>query len=76
MTDKSHCVICEEKITSFKHKAYRCELCPRWLHLRCAFLNASNDKLVTLYKFHLGFEIKCSSCEQKSKVESDLEEIT
>ena len=40
--------------------------------------NASNDDIVTLYKFHLGFEIKCPSCKQKSKVESDLlaKEIT
>ena len=78
MTDKSHCVICDEEITSLGHKAYGCELCPRWLHSKYAFPNASNDDLVTLYKFYLGFEIKCPSCKQKSKVESDLlvKEIT
>ena len=38
----------------------------------------SNDNLVTLYKLHLGFEIKCPSYKQKFKVESDLliKEIT
>ena len=53
-------------------------MCPRWLHSKCAFPNASDDNLVTLYKFHLGFEIKYPSCKQKSKVKSDLlvKEIT
>ena len=45
---------------------------------KVAFSNASNDDLVTLYNFHLGFEIKCPSYKQKSKVESDVlvKEIT
>ena len=51
MNEKSHCVICDEEITSFRHEAYGCELCLRWLHSKCAFPNASDDSLVTLYKF-------------------------
>ena len=68
MTGKNHCVICDEEITSFGYKAYGCELCPRWLHSKCAFPNAFNDNLVTLYKFHLGFEIKCPSCKKNLKL--------
>ena len=35
------CGICNEPVKDCGYKAYRCEICPAWLHAKCIFLNAS-----------------------------------
>ena len=79
MLGKHLCGICKEVI-HFAHEAYGCELCPLWIHANCAFPNASEYELKTLFKFNAGFDIICRSSKKRPKekneeLSKDVEEI-
>ena len=61
------CSVCNEDVQSSGYKTYGCEICPAWIHAKCAFPNASDNDLKILYKFNSGFDVKCHSCKQDSK---------
>ena len=71
VVDKNQCGVCNDEVKQFGHEAYGCELCPKWIHAGCAFPNATKDDLKILFKFNLGFDVKCSSCKRDSKVYVD-----
>ena len=64
MANKYKCGICCEKVKTFGCEAYDCEMCPKWIHAKCAFPNATIDDLKILYKYNSGFVIKCIFCKK------------
>ena len=63
------CGICTNEVEHFGYLAYGCELCPQWIHAECLFPKASNSELKILFKYNSGYDVKCLSCKQETKVQ-------
>ena len=66
-----NCGICNEKVKETGYRVYGCECCPKWLHAKCIFPNASEEELKILFKYNSGFDVKCNVCKQAVKSGSE-----